>query len=710
MSKRAFKTLLGQLDLHLRSRVPLVHQTESSECGLACLAMICNHYGKNSNLISLRQQFNLSARGTTLAGMKEIAEQLGLASRCLSLELHELNSLKIPCILHWDFNHFVVLVGVKQNRVILHDPARGRRTINLEEMSQYFTGIALEVWPGSTFTEEQESHHFSLKALAAKVHGLKGTLAKIFFYSLIIESINLLIPIGTQLALDHAIPAADVGLLTLICIGLLLFTFLRLALSALRSWSSLLMTTLINVQWQSGLFSHLLRLPLSYFERRKLGDIQSRFGSLNTLRETFTSSIVGALIDGTMLIGVVIMMALYGGWLTGVVMCFTALYVLIRLMTYSTYRELSEEILVRDARTRSYFMETLYGIATIKMQGFSERRSIHWLNLEIDTINTEIKITKMDLLFGGVNSLITACEQIAMLWLGSRLIIDNDITIGMFIAFGVFREQFADRIWSLTNFLTKLRMMHLHNERVADIALNTQEKKKPDIEILNTMKPVALEINALSYRYDDHSAAVFRGLSFQVLAGESVAITGPSGAGKTTLMRVLCGLFEPQTGSVMIDGNDIQQLGLNNYRKIIGCVMQDDKLFSGSIRENICGFDENADYEWMEECARASFIHGAIVKMPMGYDTLVGELGEGLSGGQKQRIFIARALYRKPGILFMDEATSALDEESETYVNQAIKKLNITRIIIAHRQSTIASVERVIRLMPQTEQHGLHSE
>lgn len=710
MSKRAFKTLLGQLDLHLRSRVPLVHQTESSECGLACLAMICNHYGKNSNLISLRQQFNLSARGTTLAGMKEIAEQLGLASRSLSLELHELNSLKIPCILHWDFNHFVVLVGVKQNRVILHDPARGRRTINLEEMSQYFTGIALEVWPGSTFTEEQESHHFSLKALAAKVHGLKGTLAKIFFYSLIIESINLLIPIGTQLALDHAIPAADVGLLTLICIGLLLFTFLRLALSALRSWSSLLMTTLINVQWQSGLFSHLLRLPLSYFERRKLGDIQSRFGSLNTLRETFTSSIVGALIDGTMLIGVVIMMALYGGWLTGVVMCFTALYVLIRLMTYSTYRELSEEILVRDARTRSYFMETLYGIATIKMQGFSERRSIHWLNLEIDTINTEIKITKMDLLFGGVNSLITACEQIAMLWLGSRLIIDNDITIGMFIAFGVFREQFADRIWSLTNFLTKLRMMHLHNERVADIALNTQEKKKPDREILNTMKPVALEINALSYRYDDHSAAVFRGLSFQVLAGESVAITGPSGAGKTTLMRVLCGLFEPQTGSVMIDGNDIQQLGLNNYRKIIGCVMQDDKLFSGSIRENICGFDENADYEWMEECARASFIHGAIVKMPMGYDTLVGELGEGLSGGQKQRIFIARALYRKPGILFMDEATSALDEESETYVNQAIKKLNITRIIIAHRQSTIASVERVIRLMPQTEQHGLHSE
>ncbi len=705
MSKRSLKTLIEQLDLPLRPRVPLVHQTESSECGLACLAMICSHYGKQSNLIALRQQFNLSARGTTLSGMTQIAEQLGLATRCLSLDLNELSALKTPCILHWDFNHFVVLVSVKQNRAILHDPARGRRKVGMEEMSKYFTGIALEVWPGSTFAAQPTSHQFSLRSLAAKVHGLKGMLGKIFFYSLIIETINLLIPIGTQLALDHAIPAADMGLLTVICIGLFLFTLLRVALSALRSWSSLIMTTLINVQWQSGLFTHLVRLPLSYFERRKLGDIQSRFGSLNTLRETFTSSIIGALIDGTMMMGVIVMMILYGGWLTGVVIGFTALYVLTRLLTYSTYRELSEETLIRDARTRSYFMETLYGIATVKMQGLSERRGTHWLNLEIDTINTEIKITKMDLLFGGVNAFIIACEQITMLWLGSKLIIENAMTIGMFIAFGVFREQFADRIWSLTNFLMKLRMMHLHNERVSDIALNVREMKKPDREIINTMQPVTLETHALSYRYDEHSADVFRDLSFKVSAGESVAITGPSGAGKTTLMRVLCGLFEPLSGSVTIDGYDIQQLGLNNYRKIIGCVMQDDKLFSGSIRENICGFDDKGDKEWMEACARASYIHDVIIKMPMGYETLIGELGEGLSGGQKQRLFIARALYRKPGILFMDEATSALDEESESYVNAAIKKLNITRIIIAHRKSTIASAERVIQLTPLTEQH-----
>ncbi|NVM51661.1 peptidase domain-containing ABC transporter [Serratia ureilytica] len=698
MSRYSLKKLLSQLDMRLRSRIPLVHQTESSECGLACLAMICGHYGKNIDLIALRRQFNLSARGTTLSGLTSIADQLGLSTRPLSLDLDEIKALKMPCILHWDFNHFVVLISVNRNHAILHDPALGYRSVSLTELSQSFTGVALEVWPGSAFKANTVRNRLSLRTLIGSVHGLKMTLGKIFFLSLVIETINLMMPVGTQLVMDHAIPAGDHGLLTLICIGLLLFILLRTAVSIFRSWSSLIMTTLINIQWQSGLFNHLLRLPLTYFERRKLGDIQSRFGSLNTLRETFTSSIVGALMDGIMVFGVIVMMALYGGWLTWFVLGFTTIYVLIRLLTYGTYRQLSEEALVRDARTRSYFMETLYGIATVKMQGMGERRAAHWLNLEIDTINTEIKVTKMDLFFGGINSFIGACDQVIILWLGASLVIENQMTIGMFIAFGVFREQFADRVSSLTSFLLQLRMMSLHNERITDIAIHSQEARKPDILINVAMRPVSLEANNLSYRYDSQSIPVFTGLFIKISPGESVAITGPSGAGKTTLMRVLCGLFTPDEGKVIIDGTDIQQLGINNYHKMIGCVMQDDKLFSGSIRENICGFDDNENEDWMIECAKASYIHDVIMKMPMGYETLIGELGEGLSGGQKQRIFIARALYRKPGILFMDEATSSLDFESESYVNQAIKQLKITRVIIAHRETTIASADRVISL------------
>ncbi|EKA6165183.1 peptidase domain-containing ABC transporter [Salmonella enterica] len=698
MSNGNVRRMIDQLDMRWRRRVPVIHQTETSECGLACLAMICGHFGKNIDLISLRRKFNLSARGANLAGINSIAEQLGMVTRALSLELDELGALKTPCILHWDFSHFVVLVSVKRNRYVLHDPARGRRNVGLEEMTRYFTGVALEVWPGSEFSAETTQNRIHLRSLVNSIYGIKRTLAKIFCLSVVIEAINLIMPVGTQLVMDHAIPAGDRGLLTLISAGLMFFILLRAATGMLRAWSSLVMGTLINVQWQSGLFNHLLRLPLAYFERRKLGDIQSRFGSLDTLRAIFTTSVVGAIMDSIMVVGVFVMMLLYGGYLTWIVLGFTTVYVLIRLVTYGYYRQISEETLVRGARASSYFMETLYGIATVKIQGMAERRGTYWLNLKIDAINSGIKLTKMDLFFGGINTFVAACDQVAILWLGTSLVIDNQMTIGMFVAFGSFRGQFSDRVASLTNFLLQLRMMSLHNERIADIALHEKEEKKPELDIVTDMSPVSLETTDLSYRYDSQSAPVFSGLYLSVAPGESVAITGASGAGKTTLMKVLCGLFEPDTGKVLVNGTDICQLGINNYHRMIACVMQDDRLFSGSIRENICGFAEEIDETWMIECARTSYIHDVIMKMPMGYETLIGELGEGLSGGQKQRIFIARALYRRPGILFMDEATSSLDTESERFVNVAIRNMNITRVIIAHREATLRTVDRIISI------------
>ncbi|EQA4562182.1 colicin V synthesis protein [Escherichia coli] len=698
MTNRNFRQIINLLDLRWQRRVPVIHQTETAECGLACLAMICGHFGKNIDLIYLRRKFNLSARGATLAGINGIAEQLGMATRALSLELDELRVLKTPCILHWDFSHFVVLVSVKRNRYVLHDPARGIRYISREEMSRYFTGVALEVWPGSEFQSEPLQTRISLRSLINSIYGIKRTLAKIFCLSVVIEAINLLTPVGTQLVMDHAIPAGDRGLLTLISAALMFFILLKAATSTLRAWSSLVMSTLINVQWQSGLFDHLLRLPLAFFERRKLGDIQSRFDSLDTLRATFTTSVIGFIMDSIMVVGVFVMMLLYGGYLTWIVLCFTTIYIFIRLVTYGNYRQISEECLVREARAASYFMETLYGIATVKIQGMVGIRGAHWLNMKIDAINSGIKLTRMDLLFGGINTFVTACDQIVILWLGAGLVIDNQMTIGMFVAFSSFRGQFSERVASLTSFLLQLRIMSLHNERIADIALHEKEEKKPEIEIVAHMGPISLETNGLSYRYDSQSAPIFSALSLSVAPGESVAITGASGAGKTTLMKVLCGLFEPDSGRVLINGIDIRQIGINNYHRMIACVMQDDRLFSGSIRENICGFAEEMDEEWMVECARASHIHDVIMNMPMGYETLIGELGEGLSGGQKQRIFIARALYRKPGILFMDEATSALDSESEHFVNVAIKNMNITRVIIAHRETTLRTVDRVISI------------
>ncbi|EJL9930936.1 peptidase domain-containing ABC transporter [Salmonella enterica] len=698
MNSEILKKYISRLEISLFRRVPVIHQTESSECGIACLAMVFGHYGKSIDLFSLRQQFNISSRGATLYSIRTIAVQMGMTARALSLDLNELNVLRRPCILHWNFNHFVVLVSVKRNGFVLHDPARGRIIVSKAEASKCFTGIALEIWPGSTFRRERVKKRLNLVTLINSIHGIKGALLKIFALSIVVEAIGLILPAGTQLVMDHALPAGDRGLLSMICISLMFFILLRATVSTSRAWISLIMGTLVNIQWQSGLFSHLLHLPLSYFERRKLGDIQSRFGSLNTLRTTFTTSMVGAIMDGIMVCGLLIMMLLYGKSLTWVVLGFTVVYIAIRLFTYTYYRQLSEEQLIMEARVSSYFMETLYGIAAVKMQGMTDRRHTHWFNLQTDAINTGIRVTKMDLFFGGLNIFISACEQTIILWLGISLVMDNEMTIGMFVAFGAYRMQFSDRISTLVGFLLQLRMMSLHNERISDIALNEQESVKPDLPVSEKITPVSLEVKSLTFRYDQQSMPVFSELNLTVSPGESVAIIGPSGSGKTTLMKVLCGLFKADSGQVLIDGNDIQQMGVNNYRKITGCVMQDDRLFSGTIRENICGFSENIDDEWMAECAKASFIHDTIMSMPMGYDTLTGELGEGLSGGQKQRLFIARALYRKPRILFMDEATSALDSKSENYVNSAIKSLNITRIIIAHRESTIKSVDRVFSL------------
>lgn len=689
------ETLLRKLDLRIFKRIPVVFQTEASECGLACLSMICSFYGKQVDLLQLRQQFNLSSRGVNLHAIKAIASELEMSSRALSVDLQELHAVRKPCILHWDFNHFVVLIKVDKNSAVIHDPAFGRRVISMPELSQHFTGVVLEVWPGTTFSVQKKQNRLKASTLLKNINGLMTSLAKIFFLSLVIELISLLLPVGTQLVTDNVIASGDYGLLNIICLGLFILILLRLTISIIRSWTMLILGTLIDVQWSFSLFSHLIKLPTTFFERRKLGDIQSRFHSLDVIRATFTTGLTGSIIDTLMLMGLLVMMFLYNLQLSMIVVSFTAIYTFIRFATYRYYRQLSEEELIKEARLNSYFMETLYGIATIKIQGMTDLRINNWFNLFSDKVNTGIRLTRMDLFFGGVVSFIAACDQIVILWVSGRLMMDSHLTIGMFIAFNTFRSQFYDRINALINFIIQLKLINLYNERVADIALQEASSSTATSPLRLPHGALTLETQDLTYRYDNHADPIFSKLNLTIHAGESIAITGASGAGKSTLMKVLCGLFEPSNGCVRINGIDIKQLGFEHYAERIACIMQEDKLFSGSIKENITGFRPDIDEQWMVQCAIASHIHNDILKLPMGYETLIGELGEGLSGGQKQRIYIARALYRKPGILFMDEATSHLDKTSESQVNQSIQEMNITRIIIAHRETTISSADRV---------------
>ncbi|MGA7588422.1 MAG: peptidase domain-containing ABC transporter [Rouxiella badensis] len=698
MNKQQLNELVQKLHFGFGRKVPQIIQTEAAECGLACVAMVCGFHRLQTDLLTLRQQFDVSTRGVTLKTLMSITSQLHLKSRALQLDIDELGALKTPCILHWDMNHFVVLIAVHRGRVIVHDPAFGRRVLGIHEVSTHFTGVALELWPDAEFVQKKSLNQLNLRRMMSNIDGLGSTLLKLFCFSLMIESVNLLLPVGMQLVMDHVIPAQDVNLLTLICLGLLFFVLFRTGVSMLKSWSQLVMSTLIDVQWKTRLFDHLLALPLSYFEKRKLGDIQSRFISLDTLRTTLTTNIVNSLMDGIMSLGLIIMMALYGGWLVWVILGFTTLYTLFRMVTYPRYRQISEEQLVKTARASSHFMESLYGMGTLKALGLSPNRAQRWLNMNIDIANANVRKTRFDMLYSGGNALITTLDQIVLLWLGASQVIDGHMTLGMFVAFNTYRGQFSDRAANLLNMALQLRMLSLHSERIADIALNDVEYCMPERPLLYTSEPAALEVQNVSFQYDALSAPLIKNLNLVIAAGESVAITGPSGKGKTTLMKLLCGLLQPTSGEVRLNGMDINKVGVNNYRACIACVLQDDTLFAGSIAENIAGFEEQREPEHIIDCAQRCNIHQDILMMPMGYETLISELGGSLSGGQKQRLLIARALYRRPSILFLDEATSHLDIENEARINASIAALNITRIIIAHRPSTVASADRVFVL------------
>lgn len=701
MDKATIAHLLESLNFGWRKRVPQILQTEAAECGLACVAMICRYFGMNIDLFNLRRRFGISSHGATLGVLIDIAGAVNLKSRALTLDLDEIGQLKTPCILHWDLNHFVVLVAVRRNKFVLHDPAFGRRVVSEQEMSQHFTGVALELWPDSEFTPAGERSRLSLFGMMRHVDGLKGFLLKVFSLSLVIEAVNLLLPVGTQLVMDHVILAEDHDLLGLICLGLLFFILFRTLVSMLRAWATLVMGSLVDVQWKAGLFDHLMKLPLAYFEKRKLGDIQSRFGSLETIRTTLTSSLVNSIIDGLMVVGLFVMMILYGGWLVWVVLGFTLLYMGLRLFTYRHYRQASEEQIIKGAKANSHFMETLYGISTLKALGLAPTRAQQWLNLNIDTTNANIRLTKLDMMFGGVNTLIGMVDQIVILWLGASMVIDGQMTLGMFVAFNAYRGQFSERSANLINMALSLKMLALHSDRLTDIVFTEPENMAPDNRVLPEGEALAFEVRDAAFRYDNLSAPVFSGLNMKVEPGESVAIVGPSGIGKTTLMKVMAGLLSPAQGEVLVNGMDINSIGVNNYRRSIACVLQDDKLFAGSIAENIAGFDAQKDADWVVSCAKHSNIHEEIMRMPMGYETLISELGGSLSGGQKQRLLIARALYRRPSLLFLDEATSHLDTANEAHINTSISALKITRIFIAHRLSTIESADRVVDLSPR---------
>ena len=692
-------SFLHELNLGLGRQLPMLLQTEAAECGLACVAMLAGYHGNMSDMAQLRRRFGLSLKGATLKDMTSIADQLGFAARPLRLEVDELPLLETPCVLHWDLNHFVVLKRIGPRGVaVVHDPAVGVRKLQPAEIARHFTGIALELTPTSSFEEGQRPPRLRLGALIGRLVGLKRSLGLLALMALAIEVFGIASPLFMQWVVDEALVTADEDLLLTLVLGFSLLLLIRVAVTAMRGWMLIAISTTLKVSGRANLFSHLVNLPASYFETRHLGDVMSRFGSQETILAAITTDAVEILLDGLMSLVTLTMMFVYAPGLATVVLGGAVLYAVLRWAAYTPLRQASLEAIVWGARRDSHFLETLRGMKTIKLFNAQDARRSQWLNLLVQAVNRQITTQKLSLLFRSANALLVGVIAIVVVWLGAQKVLQNAFSVGMLLAFVSYKDQFLSRISEFVNKGLDLTMLRLHADRLADIALAPPETRGRPTEPDGDRAPLAITVRRLRFRYGTTDPWVLDGVDFHVAAGESVAIVGESGCGKTTLLRILASLHDPSEGEVLVDGRPLTRALLTDYRSKLGVVLQDDQLFAGSIGDNISFFSDNPSYQRIRECARMAAIDDDICSMPMGYHTLIGDMGTVLSGGQKQRILIARALYHDPALLLMDEATSHLDLGREKAVNDGIRSVRMTRIIVAHRPETILSADRVIVL------------
>ncbi|MDB5893628.1 MAG: cvaB [Rhodoferax sp.] len=696
-------SLPGALALGWRRTYPVVLQTEATECGLACLAMVARHHGDQTDLAGLRRRFPVSLKGATLAQLMHTARQLKLGSRPVKLVLDDLGQLRLPCVLHWDFNHFVVLASVGAQHVTVLDPAHGERRLTMADVSRSFTGVALELWPDIGFTAQPPAPPLKLSSLMGKVSGLYRSFAQILLLSLVLEIFALASPFFMQWVIDHVVVGQDRDLLGVLVVGFGLLMLMQQAISAARSWTMMGMGTTLNLQWRANVFGHLLRLPTSYFERRHLGDVVSRFGAVDSIQSTLTASFLGAVLDGLMACATLAMMFIYSPGLAAIPCAAMLLYLLGRYAWYWPLRHATEAEIVHGARQQSHFLETVRGVKTIKLFQRQEERRAAWLGLLVDQINAGLRSQKLRLAYQQLIGLLFGAENLAVVWLGASTVIDGRMSVGALLAFMAYKTQFGGRVGGLIDKYFEFRMLRLQGERLADIVHTAPEvtagRAPGSVAALDEVSsPVDIELRGLRFGYSEFEPDVLQGVDLRIAAGECVAIIGPSGCGKTTLANLLLGVLQPTAGEIRIGGQPLAQLGLDRLRGMVGTVMQDDVLFAGSIAENIAFFDPEPDMAWIECCAQSAAIGDDIARMPMRYNTLVGDMGSVLSGGQRQRVLLARALYKRPQILLLDEATSHLDLDRERLVNDAVRALALTRIIIAHRPETIASADRVIAL------------
>jgi ATP-binding cassette subfamily B protein RaxB len=682
-----------------RAKLPLIRQTEASECGLACVAMVACYHGWHTDLNTLRRRYPISLKGAKLRDLMQLAAQLKLTCRPLRVELEQLGQLHLPAILHWDMNHFVVLKSVTRRGVVIHDPANGEAQLTFAEASPHLTGVALELRPAEEFCVADDRARLPFKTFWGRISGSAHAMLQILALSFVLEVILLAAPFYMQMTVDEVIARGDLDLLTVLALGFALLTLIKIVTTALRSFIVIILQNTLSFQIGARLFRHLIRLPMSFFEKRHVGDVLSRFGSIEPIRNMIAEGMILGLIDGLMAVLTLVMVFVYSIPL-GMIACFAfLLYAVLRISLFRVLWRRNDEVIQSKAQENSTFIESLRAVQSLKLLNAENEREGQWLNRYAGFVNANVRLGRAQIAFKTVNDAIFGFETIVSIYVAARLALDNVLTVGMIIAFMSYKQQFIERAVMLVEKVLDYRLLGLHLERLSDIALTPVEAGHERPLSYSPVVQGAIELRNVSFRYAETEPFVLENINLSINPGQFVTIMGPSGSGKTTLMKIIVGLLEPSAGDVFVDGSPISSVGQRVYREHIGAVMQEDQLLSGSIADNICCFEPDFDEQHMKHCTQVAGIHEEIMRMPMTYNTLIGDMGSSLSSGQKQRVLLARALYRRPKILCLDEGTAHLDVEKEREINTNLRGLMMTRVSVAHRPDITTGADNVFQMV-----------
>ena len=685
--------------LDLTKRVlPVVRGAEASECALACMAMVARYHGHDVDLNGMRQRFSLSLAGATLRAVMELAGEMGFTTRALRLDVDSLRSVHTPAILHWDMNHFVVLKAVRRDGAVIHDPALGKRVVGLDEVDKRFTGVALELVPAPDFKPQRSRMPARLRDLWTRIDGLWPALAQILGLSVLLQVAVFAAPFYLQLTVDEAIQSGDVDLMMVLALGFGGLVTVQVGITALRSWALQSMGFLMSFQMIGNLVHHLLRLKTEFFEKRHVGDILSRMESVRPIQNAITQGVVSTLIDGVMAATAAVVLFVYSPVLASLVVGSVALGLAATFAFYPAQRLRTEDHIVASAKERTHLIESVKASTVVKLMGREVEREGQWRNLYADVTNASFAVGKLSIGMTACQGLVSGLQTILVVYFAARQIVAGDgFSVGMLFAFLSYRQTFTDRSVALINQIVQFSYLRLHLERTADVV---QAERECPGAMIEPPEPVrgGIAVKGLSFRYGSVGPLILDGVDLDVEPGSFVALTGPSGGGKTTLLKVMLGLYAPETGEVLIDGRVATPSTWPAWRRHVGVVSQDDQLLSGTIADNIAFFDPDLDMRKVQQAALAASVHADIVRMPMQYLSIVGDMGNGLSGGQRQRVLLARALYREPKVLFLDEGTANLDEETEQGIVELIERMTITRVVIAHRPSLIEAADEVYRV------------